>query len=141
MGRILAIDYGQKRVGIAVTDEDQIIASPLTTVHSKDIITFLKAYINKENVELFVVGEPRQMNNKASESVKYTEPFVRLLVKQFPEIPVERVDERFTSMIAQRTILESGAKKKDRQNKALVDTVSAAIILQSYLEARSAKLR
>ncbi len=141
MGRILAIDYGQKRVGIAVTDEDQIIASPLTTVHSKDIIAFLKNYISKEKVELFVVGEPRQMNNQASESVKYTEPFVRLLVKQFPEIPVERVDERFTSMMAQRTILESGAKKKDRQNKALVDTVSAAIILQSYLEARSAKFR
>jgi putative holliday junction resolvase len=141
MGRILAIDYGQKRVGIAVTDEDQIIASPLTTVHSKDVIAFLKDYVSKENVELFVVGEPRQMNNQASESVKFTEPFVRLLVKQFPEIPIERVDERFTSMMAQRTILESGAKKKDRQNKALVDTVSAAIILQSYLEARLARLR
>lgn len=138
MGRILAIDYGQKRVGIAVTDEGQIIASPLTTVHSKDIISFLKDYVSKEKVELFVVGEPRQMNNQASESVRFIEPFVRLLVKQFPEIPVERVDERFTSMMAQRTILESGAKKKDRQNKALVDTVSAAIILQSYLESKSA---
>ncbi|MHC1778536.1 MAG: Holliday junction resolvase RuvX [Lentimicrobium sp.] len=138
MGRILAIDYGQKRVGIAVTDEGQMIASPLTTVHSKDIISFIKDYVSKEKVELFVVGEPRQMNNQASESVKFIEPFVRLLVKQFPEIPVERVDERFTSMMAQRTILESGAKKKDRQNKALVDTVSAAIILQSYLESRSA---
>ncbi|MBK6965428.1 MAG: Holliday junction resolvase RuvX [Bacteroidales bacterium] len=138
MSRILAIDYGQKRVGIAVTDEGQMIASPLTTVHSKDIISFLKEYVSKEKVELFVVGEPRQMNNQASESVRFIEPFVRLLVKQFPEIPVERVDERFTSMMAQRTILESGAKKKDRQNKALVDTVSAAIILQSYLEAKSA---
>ncbi len=138
MGRILAIDYGQKKVGIAVTDEGQIIASPLTTVHSKDIISFLKDYVSKEKVELFVVGEPRQMNNQASESVRFIEPFVRLLVKQFPEIPVERVDERFTSMMAQRTILESGAKKKDRQNKALVDTVSAAIILQSYLESKSA---
>ncbi len=138
MSRILAIDYGQKRVGIAVTDEGQMIASPLTTVHSKDIISFLKDYVSKEKVELFVVGEPRQMNNQASESVRFIEPFVRLLVKQFPEIPVERVDERFTSMMAQRTILESGAKKKDRQNKALVDTVSAAIILQSYLEAKSA---
>jgi putative holliday junction resolvase len=138
MGRILAIDYGQKRVGIAVTDVGQMIASPLTTVHSKDIISFLKDYVSKEKVELFVVGEPRQMNNQASESVRFIEPFVRLLVKQFPEIPVERVDERFTSMMAQRTILESGARKKDRQNKALVDTVSAAIILQSYLEAKSA---
>lgn len=138
MGRILAIDYGQKRVGIAVTDVGQMIASPLTTVHSKDIISFLKDYVSKEKVELFIVGEPRQMNNQASESVRFIEPFVRLLVKQFPEIPVERVDERFTSMMAQRTILESGARKKDRQNKALIDTVSAAIILQSYLEAKSA---
>lgn len=86
MGRILAIDYGQKRVGLAVTDVDQIIASPLTTVHSKDIISFLKNYIKSENVELFVVGEPRQMNNTASESVKYIDPFVRLLAKEFPEI-------------------------------------------------------
>ena len=138
MGRIVAIDYGQKRVGVAVTDEDQIIATPLTTVHSKDIISFLKDYVGRENVELFVVGEPRQMNNQASESVKYIEPFVRLLVKSFPEIPVERVDERFTSLMAQRTILNSGMKKKDRQNKSLVDTISAAIILQSYMESRSA---
>lgn len=141
MSRIVAIDYGQKRVGIAVTDEDQIIATPLTTVHSKDIISFLKDYVSREKVELFVVGEPRQMNNQASESVKYIDPFVRLLVRSFPEIPVERVDERFTSMIAQRTILESGLKKKDRQNKSLVDTISAAIILQSYMESKSAPRR
>lgn len=138
MGRIVAIDYGQKRVGVAVTDEDQIIATPLTTVHSKDIIAFLKEYVGHQNVELFVVGEPKQMNNQASESVKYIEPFVRLLVKNFPEIPVERVDERFTSLIAMRTILDSGMKKKDRQNKSLVDTISATIILQSYMESRSA---
>lgn len=141
MGRILAIDYGQKRVGIAVTDEGQIIASPLTTVHSKDIISFLKDYLSKEKVELFVIGEPRQMNNTASESVKFIEPFLRLLAKEFPDIPFERVDERFTSMIAKRAIMDSGAKKKDRQNKALIDTVSAAIILQSYLEARTAGQR
>ena len=141
MGRILAIDYGQKRVGLAVTDEGQIIASPLTTVHSKDIISFLKDYLSKEKVELFVIGEPKQMNNTASESVRFIEPFVRLLVKEFPEIPVERVDERFTSMIAKRAILDSGSKKKDRQNKALIDTVSAAIILQSYLESRTAGQR
>lgn len=134
MGRILAIDYGQKRVGLAVTDEQRIIASPLTTVHSKDVITFLKDYLSRENVDLFVVGEPKQMNNQASESVKFIEPFIRLLTKQFPGIPVERIDERFTSRMAKRAILDSGARKKDRQNKALVDTVSAAIILQSYLD-------
>lgn len=137
MGRILAIDYGQKRVGVAVTDEDQIIATPLTTVHSKDIIPFLMDYTGREKVELFVVGEPKRLNNQASESVKYIEPFVRLLIKSFPGIPVERVDERFTSLIAQRTMISSGLKKKDRQNKSLVDTISAAIILQSYLESRS----
>jgi len=141
MGRILAIDYGQKRVGIAVTDVDQIIATSLTTVHSKDIISFLKDYLSKENVELFLVGEPKQMNNQPSESVKYIEPFVRLLVKEFPQIKVERVDERFTSKMAQRTILESGARKKDRQNKALVDTVSATIMLQTFLETKSSGYR
>ncbi len=134
MGRILAIDYGQKRVGLAVTDEQRIIASPLTTVHSKDVIAFLRDYISRENVDLFVVGEPKQMNNQASESVKFIDPFIRLLMKQFPGIPVERIDERFTSLMAKRAILDSGARKKDRQNKALVDTVSAAIILQSYLD-------
>lgn len=137
MGRILAIDYGQKRVGVAVTDPDRIIATPLTTVHSKDILAFLKTYTGREQVDCFVVGEPRQMNNLESDSVKYIEPFVRLLQREFPEIPVERVDERFTSLIARRAILESGKKKKDRQNKALIDTVSAAIILQSYLELKN----
>lgn len=134
MGRILAIDYGQKRVGLAVTDEDRIIASPLTTVHSKDIIAFLKDYIKKERVDLLLVGEPKQMNNRASESVKFIDPFVRQLRKEFPDIPLERIDERFTSKMAQRSILESGAKKKDRQDKGIVDMVSAAIMLQSYLE-------
>lgn len=137
MGRILAIDYGQKRVGLAVTDVEQIIATPLTTVHSKDVISFLREYIKTEPVELFVVGEPKQMNNQASESVKYTEPFVRLLAKEFPEMKVVRIDERFTSKIAQQVISNAGLKKKDRQNKALVDTISAAVILQSYLEMRS----
>lgn len=137
MARILAIDYGQKRVGLAVTDEGQIIATPLTTVHSKDIINFLKEYLHREPVELFVVGEPRQMNNAPSESVKFTEPFVRLLAKTFPDVKIARIDERFTSKMAQRTILEAGAKKKDRQKKELVDMVSAVIILQSYLESRS----
>lgn len=137
MARILAIDYGQKRVGLAVTDEGQIIATPLTTVHSKDIINFLKEYLNREPVELFVVGEPRQMNNAPSESVKFTEPFVRLLAKTFPDVKIARIDERFTSKMAQRTILEAGARKKERQRKDLVDMVSAVIILQSYLESKN----
>ncbi|MDY0101791.1 MAG: Holliday junction resolvase RuvX [Lentimicrobium sp.] len=137
MARILAIDYGQKRVGLAVTDEGQIIATPLTTVHSKDVINYLKEYLIHEKVEIFVVGEPKQMNNAASESVKFIEPFVRLLSKTFPDVKIARVDERFTSKMAQRTILEAGAKKKDRQRKDLVDMVSAVIILQSYLESRN----
>ena len=140
MGSILAIDYGQKRVGLAVTDENRIIASPLTTVHSKDIIVFLKEYLKRERVDLFVVGEPRQMNNQVSESVKFIDPFVRLLAREFPEIPVGRVDERFTSKMAQRSMLESGLKKKDRRDKSIVDMVSAAIILQSFLEIQSFNL-
>lgn len=137
MGRILAIDYGQKRVGIAVTDEFQIIANGLTTVHSKDILSFLKDYISKEKVDCFVVGEPKQMNNLPSESVKFIIPFIKQLKKSFPEIPIERVDERFTSKMASQTIIDAGLKKKDRQNKALVDTISATIILQSFMEAKS----
>ena len=136
MGRILAIDYGQKRVGIAVTDEFQLIANGLTTVHSKDIFTFLKDYVSKEKVDCFVVGEPKQMNNLPSESVKFIDPFIKQLKKTFPEIPIERVDERFTSKMASQTIIDAGLKKKDRQNKALVDTISATIILQSFMETK-----
>jgi len=139
MGRILAIDYGQKRVGLAVTDELQIIATPLATVPAHDTIQFLKDFVGKNTVDCFVVGEPRQMNNQVSESSKYIEPFVRLLKREFPNIPVERVDERFTSMIAVQAIRDAGLKKKDRQNKSLVDTVSAVLILQSYMEARRRK--
>ncbi|NVN96332.1 MAG: Holliday junction resolvase RuvX [Bacteroidetes bacterium] len=136
MGRILAIDYGQKRVGIAVTDEFQLIANGLTTVHSKDILIFLKDYVSKEKVECFVVGEPKQMNNLPSESVKFIDPFIKQLKKNFPEIPIERIDERFTSKIASQTMITAGLKKKDRQNKSLVDTISATIILQSFMEKR-----
>jgi putative Holliday junction resolvase len=134
MGRIVAIDYGQKRTGLAVTDELKIIATGLTTVRSTDVLEFLMDYTRKNEVECFVVGEPKQMNNTASESSVYIEPFVRKLASSFPEIPVIRIDERFTSMLATRAIREAGMKKKDRQNKALVDTVSATIILQSYME-------
>jgi len=130
----LAIDYGQKCVGLAVTDELKMIANSLGTVHSKDVITFLKDYFSKENVETIVVGEPKQMNNTESESSKFIEPFVRLLQKTFPSIQVKRVDERFTSKMAFQTMIDAGLKKKDRQNKALVNSISATIILQSYLE-------
>ncbi len=133
MGRILAIDYGRKRVGIAVTDEFQIIASALTTVAAKDIFTFLKDYTLTEKVDCIVVGEPKQMNYEASESAKYIEPFVRKLKLEFPKTKIERHDERFTSKMAQQTMIDAGLKKKDRQNKGLVDTISATIILQSYM--------
>ena len=134
MGRIVAIDNGQKRTGLAVTDGLKIIATGLTTVRTMDVMDFLKDYTGKNEVECFVVGEPKQMNNTASESSVYIEPFVKNLKTTFPGIRVERMDERFTSLIATRAIRETGLKKKDRQNKALVDTVSATIILQSYME-------
>jgi putative Holliday junction resolvase len=134
MGRIVAIDYGQKRTGIAVTDELKIIATGLATVRSMDVLAFLKDYALNNAVECFVVGEPKQMNYTASESSVFIEPFVTALKSAFPSIPVERADERFTSLLASRTIREAGLKKKDRQDKALVDTVSATIMLQSYME-------
>jgi len=137
MGRIMAIDYGRKRVGIAVTDDLQLIANGLTTVASHEIFSFLKSYVQKEIVEVFVVGEPRQMNNQPSESLQFIIPFVNRLKKEFPSIPVEMVDERFTSKMAFQTMIDGGLKKKDRRNKELVDTISAAIILQSYMSWRS----
>jgi putative Holliday junction resolvase len=134
MGRILAIDYGQKRVGIAVTDELKIIANGLTTVPSAEIFDFLKTYLSKEQVELFLVGEPKQMNNAPSESSKFVEPFVKKLAQFFPDIPIKRTDERFTSKMAFQSMIDMGLKKKDRQNKATIDKISATIMLQSYLE-------
>ena len=133
MGRILAIDYGKVRTGIAVTDEMQIIASGLTTVDTKQLITFLKDYIKEESVELFLVGEPKQMNNQASESESLIIPFLEKLQKAISNIPIKRVDERFTSKMAFQTMIDSGLSKKKRQNKALVDEISATLILQSYL--------
>ena len=133
MARILAIDYGKKRTGIAVTDEMQLIASGLTTVRTHDLIKFLKEYVVKESVELFLVGEPKQMNNEASESEVLIKEFIRLLTKAIPAIPIKRVDERFTSKMAFQTMIDSGLKKKQRQNKSLIDEISATIILQSYL--------
>ncbi len=139
MGRILAIDYGQKRVGLAVTDELQIIATALDTVAAKDVIEYLKAYMKKEHVDCIVVGDPRQMNNTASESVKFIEPFVKRLKKVFPHMLIDRYDERFTSKIAFQTMLSAGLKKKERRNKSTIDKISAVIILQSYMEYKSVK--
>ena len=136
MSRILAIDYGRKRTGVAVSDAMQIIANGLTTVPTHELLDFITGYVQKEPVERILVGLPKQMNNEASESMKYIDPFVRSLKKRLPEIPVEFVDERFTSVLAHRTMLEAGLKKKDRQNKALVDEISATIILQTYLESK-----
>tara|TARA_R110002073_G_scaffold40547_5_gene115034 strand:+ start:139750 stop:140166 length:417 start_codon:yes stop_codon:yes gene_type:complete len=133
MARILAIDYGKKRTGIAITDELQLIASGLTTVATETIFTFLTTYFLTEDVELILVGEPKQMNNTPSESEALIQPFIVKLKKEFPNIPITRVDERFTSKMAFQTMIDSGLKKKQRQNKALVDEISATIILQSYL--------
>ena len=137
LGRILAIDYGKKRVGIAVTDPLQIIANALTTISTKEIWNFLASYIEKEQVDCIVVGYPKQMNNQASDAVRYINPFLGRLRKLYPDMDVKLVDERFTSKIAFQTMIDAGLKKKARQNKALVDTISATIILQSYLEQRS----
>ena len=134
MGRIMAIDFGRKRSGIAVTDELQIIATGLTTVASHELLQFLKDYITKEKVDCFVIGEPKQMNNQPSESLSYIKPFVSRLKQEFPLIPVEMMDERFTSKMAFQTMIDGGLKKKDRRDKELVDTISATIILQSYME-------
>lgn len=140
MGRIVALDYGRKRTGIAVTDPLQMIANSLTTVASSEVISYLLQYASKENIDAFVVGYPRQMNNEFSESVKYIDPFIVLLGKTFPDKKVHMVDERFTSKIAVQTMIAGGVKKKDRQNKALIDSISATIILQSFLEMRNNKL-
>jgi len=132
MARILAIDYGKKRTGIAVTDALQIIASGLTTVNTSVLLKFLKDYIKKENVELILIGKPLQMNNKPSESEAFIQAFLKHLKKEI-NIPIKRVDERFTSKIAVKSMIDSGLKKTKRQNKALIDEISATVILQSYL--------
>ena len=133
MGRIVAIDFGKKRTGIAVTDELQIIASGLTTVNTEELILFLKDYTSKENVELFLIGEPKQMDYSESESEVLIRPFLEKLKKEISSIPTKRVDERFTSKMAFQTMIDSGMKRKQRRNKALIDEISATIILQSYL--------
>ncbi len=139
MGRILSIDYGKKRVGLAVTDPEQIIASRLTTVPTHTIWDFLKDYFQKEDIEAVVVGYPKQMNNEASESVRYINPFLKRFQKIYPDLKLEIFDERFTSKIAFQTMIDGGLKKKKRQDKAMVDAISATIILQGYLEQKRNK--
>jgi putative Holliday junction resolvase len=136
MGRLLGIDFGTKRIGLAVTDPLQIFASPLKTVRNQDFEAFLTEYLKTESIEEFVIGYPVQMNNHPSESVKYINPFIKKIEKLFPGKPVHLVDERFTSGMALKTMIEGGVKKKDRQNKSMVDKISASIILQSYLDRR-----
>lgn len=131
--RILAIDYGLKRTGIAVTDEMQFIASGLTTVESPKALDFLKDYFAKEKVERVIIGDPKQMNGQPSESAPLVEAFIDKFKAQFPDMQLERVDERFTSKMAFRTMIDSGLKKKQRQDKALIDEISATILLQDYL--------
>ena len=136
MGRILAIDYGQKRVGIAVTDEFKIIANGIATVRSVEIWQFLDKYIKENDVEIIVVGEPKDMMNKPSDATKFINPFVQKLEKKFTQLIIDRFDERFTSKIAFEAMIEGGLKKKKRQDKSLVDKVSATLLLQSYLSAK-----
>ncbi len=133
-GRILAIDYGKKRVGLAVTDPDQMIATRLTTVSSDAVWRFLDDYFGKESVVLVLIGYPVTLHNEPSEAVIWINPFIRAFQKKYPGIRIEQADERFTSQLALRAMIDSGLKKKERQDKALVDGVSATILLQSYLE-------
>ena len=137
MSKILAMDYGKRRTGIAVTDDMQIIASGLTTVKTDVLFEFLENYLKNEKVELFLIGEPKQMDYTVSESEKLILPFIDKLKKKFSRIPIKRVDERFTSKMAFQTMIDSGLNKKQRKNKALVDEISATIILQSYLYNRT----
>lgn len=134
MGRIIGIDFGRKRTGIAVTDPLKIVANGLTTEPSHTVVDFLVKYIEKENVEKIVVGLPKQLNGQPSESMQYITPFLNRLKKVLPQIPVVMYDERFTSTLAHKAMLDGGMKKKDRQNKEIVDTIAATIILNDYLQ-------
>ena len=139
MGRILGIDYGNKRIGLAITDPLQMFASPLVTISPQEFDSYIENYIKTIQIDEFVIGYPVQMNNMPSESVKYINPFLKKVKKLFPEIPVHLVDERFTSKLAFQTLIDGGVKKKDRRNKSMVDKISASIILQSFLDGRSNK--
>ena len=139
MARILSIDYGRKRVGLAITDPEQIIATRLTTIPTHTIWDFLKDYFQKEKIEMVIVGYPKQMNNQASEAVRYINPFLKKFQVLYPEMKLEILDERFTSKMAFQTMIDGGLKKQKRQDKALIDGISATIILQSYLEQKRNK--
>ena len=134
MGRILSIDYGQKRVGFAVTDELQICAQALETIHVSKVFEFLTDYLKREKVDTIVVGEPKTMNNTNSDAARFIEPFVNRLKKEIKDIEIVRFDERFTSKMAFQTLIDAGVNKKTRANKALIDKISATILLQSYLQ-------
>ena len=134
MGRLLAIDFGKARCGVAVSDSLQIIANPLDTVATKEIIPFLVSYCQSEQVDKIIVGLPKQMSGEDSESMRYIKPFVGRLKHAIPNIPIEMYDERFTSVLAHRAMIEGGMKKKDRQNKANVDKIAACIILEDYMQ-------
>ena len=140
MARIMAIDYGRKRTGVAVTDPLQLIANGLATVSSGELVKFIQSYMAKEPVELIVVGQPKQMNNEPSENMRYVQAFVTHLKRTLPQIPIEYYDERFTSVMAHQAMLDGGLRKKKRQEKALVDEISAVIILQAYLESKKYRL-
>ena len=137
MARIIAIDYGKKRTGLAVTDPLKIIASGLTTVDTEKLVWYLKEYFAKEEVELILLGNPKQLDGSDNDITPKVEKFFGQLQKLFPHIPAKLIDERFTSKMAFQTMIDSGLKKKDRQNKALIDEVSATILLQGYLEHNS----
>ena len=139
MVRLLGIDYGRKRIGVAVTDPLNIFASPLLTVPSHQFDSFINDYLKKETIDAFVVGYPVKLNNQPGDTVNYIDPFIKKLEKSFPGIAVHRVDERFTSQMAFRTMIDGGIKKKDRQDKGTIDKISAAIILQSFLDRKSIK--
>jgi len=134
LARLLAIDYGRKRTGIAVTDPLQIIANSLTTVKTQDLFLYLEQYFNREQVDTIVIGYPKQMNNLPSEAVIYVDPFIKNVRKKWPDKKVVLMDERFTSKMAFQAMIDGGVKKKDRRNKELVDAISATIILQSYMD-------
>ena len=136
MPRILAIDFGEKRCGIAVTDDLQLIASGLTTIQTNDVVSWLKAYVKKEEVSLFLIGKPKRLHGEDSPLEAIIQGFILALQKEISEIPVQRVDERFTSKMAFDTMIASGISKKKRKDKALVDKISATIILQDYLQYR-----
>ena len=134
MGRILAIDYGKKRTGLAVTDPLRITANPLLTIETKGLINWLQTYFEKEKVDIVVIGHPTQMNGQESESMNYIRPFIGNFKKQFPTIPITMYDERFTSVLAHQAMIAGGMKKKDRQDKTIVDKIAACIILEGYLD-------